>query len=239
MLTNLHYYDFYKPYIINNSNSNTDRVYSRRRTNNHVYKDSSVYLNKSLKKDVVNYAKEIYKSVTDLKLNSKKILDDINYYKKAMEFEQPIENFESFAEGFEIDIKNYISAYNNSTSFLMTQSHSQGLNSFANKLLHETHNYSGALNKAVIIRDERGLIPKEGENISDPLWHSKNSYKILDKVEDYFASVYDDTSKALKAPMSNHMNFKNLNYYYNYKIAAIQVDTFKIINNGLLVNIAL
>jgi len=48
--------------------------------------------------------------------------------------------------------------------------------------------------------------------------------------------VYESTGDFLQLPLSEHMNFRNLKYYYNYKTGSISKDSFTIIESGMIVN---
>ena len=76
------------------------------------------------------------------------------------------------------------------------------------------------------------------ENYFDSL-SPKNISENIKELREFCKSIYNDTCEIMTVPMEEHMNFKNLNYYYNYIFSNEKPNTVKIIETGMLVDIIL
>lgn len=241
MLTNLYYYDYYKPYIVKTPDYYIGKAKSSRANNrtddqNQIGEDSgySVYLNKSYNKNVISYANSIYKNITKLKDTSKKIINDLDFLKKFVGFSEF--DKDAYTEVLNKDIENFTVSYNNSHEFLEKQGHSKSLKEFSDRIESNVIKNSNVLRRVGITKNNEIM---ESSGILDSFWNKKMNRQNINNVKEAFETIYDDTTKTLQTPMSNHMGFKNLSYYYNYIADKVHVDTFKIISSGMIVNLAL
>jgi hypothetical protein len=50
--------------------------------------------------------------------------------------------------------------------------------------------------------------------------------------------VYKKTADFLDKPLSEHMSFRPLSYYYSYKFGAVTHNPFRLVESGMLVDLA-
>lgn len=238
MLTSMFYYEHYRPYILGTPgySGNSSRASGKKSVIAEKKDDLlGVALNKSLNKDVVNYAKNIYRNTTELKYASKKLSSDVKNYSKYKDYEEFDQ--EIFEKNFENDLTRFAGAYNKSVKFLRGQQHSAYLDESAGKLEDAVYRSGKILSVMGVRKNEDGELSVDGEQ--NMFWNGKNMPAKTEAANKLFSKVNDRTTEILNYPMSKHMNFKSLNYYYNYEVDDVQVDSFQIIKTGLLVNIAL
>lgn len=238
VLTSMYYYQHYRPYMIKpaDASNRSDAIAKKQIVTENKEKPAEVALNKSLNSDVINYAKGIYSNVTDLKYTSKKIAGDVrNYskYKDYPEFDQDV-----FEEHFEKDLESFASSYNSSRKFLKGQQHSPYLAEVAGSLEKVVDDSAKVLSAMGMKRGKNGdIIINRAEEES--FWKTGDVKQKTEDAEKLFSAMSEEATEVLNNPMAKHMNFKSLNYYYNYQVDKVQVDSFQIIKTGLLVNLAL
>lgn len=240
MLTSLYYYGYYKPYIVNDikrgNNKNTrissykQAIAEKNRTENSNTDLFSYYLNNAYKKEVVNYAADISSKYNGLKFDSQYILNKINSYDYEDEFS---DNKNSLKSGF----KRFTDRYNQYLDFSTdNEQTSVFLNEYTENINYRLDSNMDSLNSFGISKDENGYLHFD-ENYFDSL-DEKSFIQNENGIKNFCEQVYNDTCDAMSIPMAEHMNFKKLEYYYNYIYSDKNYNPFKIIETGLLVDIS-
>lgn len=232
MLTSLYYYNYYRPYIIKNNSNSIKNNLNRKDTKTFSNKEDnkfSFFLNKSLKNEVVQYASNISKDFNKIKDTSKYISYLIG--SKNSNIDEKKKNLSS-------NISDFVKEYNEYLDFAeINDKHSGALDDYANSIKYHVNNNIDNLNLiGVTVNTDEKLSFNEEKifNIKDSKF-----YDTIGNVKDLYNDIYFDTCEIMSFPMSKHMNFKGLDYYYNYKYASIEPNTFKIIEEGMLVDIML
>ncbi len=234
MLTNIYYFGFYKPYIFVNAN---DKTKIKPKLSRITYKealenmpDTSFLLNKSLNDNVVKYAKDITESVVGVKEAAFNI---IRHMEGASEYvyEESIALTRRFISK---DIKHFVNIYNKAIDFMSTQNHSRILKDYSERLVDTVASSEESLQGIFITRDIYNNL--DFDDIQFETAKQKKLNAAIDNSLDTFYQIYDLSVETLTAPLSEHMNFRNLNFYYNYKYGSIYSDTFRIIQNGLIID---
>ncbi len=238
MLTNLFYYDYYKPYIFKNeklvSKYNITAGSSAAPVNKENFDadgdgEFSFFLNKAYKSEVVRYAENISKDFNSIK----NIARSISYKMK-----DPYFAFENKRELIAESLDELTEKYNTYKDFAFENAkHSPILNSFFESLKYRVDFDAETLSVFGI-----------SENEEERLIFDRNAFDSMsvddferqrDGLEGFCDSVYNDTCEVMTVPMEEHMNFKNLNFYYNYIYSSEEHNTVKIIETGMLVDISL
>lgn len=236
MLTNLYYYEFYKPYMLQVTGGGVNSVPKRSKITDKSQieqgKEAAFLLNKSLKSDVIGYARNVSHSVVGTKEAAKDLIIDMENFNKNV-YNKDLDTARRWvSEG----ISHFTDTYNSAMSFLFSQSHSGDLRGFGESLAQTLgYNRENLQSLGLSLGDTGRLSYDAG--YFEKLDHSKINIAIGENLN-LFQNVYDSSSDVLRTPLTEHMNFKNLNYYYNYKYGMIQADTFKIIESGMLVDMA-
>ncbi len=200
--------------------------------------DDKVYLNRSLKKDVVDFANNLSKSVLTVKDSSKYLLF------KMDKFDDVEEDFDS--EGLEDadrestydELNNFAKSLNRSSDFLENQQQSQGIVNFSGKISELMGENADSLGKLGITKSSEDGKVTFDESVVQNL-NSVDLISAVKNIKPMVKEIYNDSKHILESPLSNHMNFKGLTYYYNYKYPSIKQDTFKLIESGLVVDVLL
>jgi len=229
MVTNVYYFTHYAPYIVNNLKRKRIAGYSRSEV--FVSDEGETYvLNKSLKKEVVGYATELSRAVNGLKDSSKYIIRDVRAFNKN----EKEAGFMQTVAWMSDNISNFVESYNRTISFANKNKDSRVLTEFADDLSYDLSVSLTALSRYHMTEDDGALLAFDESALKND---SKKNVRIANKQNlPFFEHVYDSSGKLLTAPLSEHMNFKNLKYYYNYKTGKISQDTFAIIGSGMIVN---
>jgi len=239
MLTNIFYYDFYKPYIFKNekltqkypftysqSSDKTGSILSDESSE----KEYSFFLNKTFKNEVVNYAETISSDLNSIKNSVKNIINKINdnYF-----------NYSSKLESLKNELSEFVTKYNSYKDFVQENyKHSPLLSNFSDSLRFRVENNQTVLSKfGVYYNDEMNEM-----SFDEEFFDSLSTKDIVSDISELFnlcEDIYDDTCEIMTVPMEEHMNFKSLNYYYNYIFSNENHNTVKIIETGMLVDISL
>jgi len=234
MLTNIYYYDFYKPYLLSTQTADTQTPAPRRKKVAEKApvstQDYKVLLNKSMKTDVVSYARNVSDSVVGAKNVSKNLVRDMEDFNK-----NTYKHGYSTAKGWiSDDLDAFAKQYNDSVKFLSSQQHSPALRKFAGNIKAKVTDGVGELQPLGVSMDETGALSFDKEkfgNLNEAQIHQGIGQSI-----NLFSNLYNDSANVLSEPLTEHMKFKGLGYYYNYKLGAMESDTFKIIESGMLVD---
>lgn len=239
MLTNLYYYDYYRPYILKNENlksinrrnttkSNEDTSSSYSSEANESTKSFSFFLNKSLKNEIINYASTISKDFNSMKDTARFMSNKLNKNNLSDK-----ENIEDISNGLD----DFVNEYNEYLDFAEDNyENSNVLRDYAENVI-------------TMVSENKDYLAQIGININedkkltiDKTKFEKNINNITDiseNIKKMYNDIYEDTCAVMNMPLSQHMNFKNLSYYYNYKYASIDYKTFNITDTGMLVDIRL
>lgn len=231
MLTSVYYYGYYKPYILNNRPKIGE---GRRQTVSDKPNDPSLretfVLNNALKKEVVQYASNLSGTVNYLRETSRDLLQDIFNFQRATE-----ENgIQSAKRELSDDLADFVDAYNKNLRFTQEDSTSKQLKFFVNDLTYDVSISTTSLSKYGISVDENDVMSFDSD-FFDKL-KSKNVLEANKGNHALLKNIYDSTGEFLTMPLSEHLKFKNLGYYYNYKLGTIEKDSFKLIQSGMIID---
>lgn len=251
MLTNIFYYDLYKPYIFKNEKIASKQIVNYPKMENERMSDFSsetennkneysFFLNKSFKSEIINYAETISLDLNSIKNAAKNIINKTDSY------------FDTVKEYLKTELKEFSKRYNSYTDFAdKNHKHSPLLSTFSDSLEYRVESNYEILSKFGISYVENDIIRENNENGKDGyinLFFDENYFDSLSNKEireninelrEFCKSIYDDTCEIMTVPMEEHMNFRNLNYYYNYIFSNEKPNTVKIIETGMLVDIVL
>lgn len=247
MLTNIFYYDFYKPYIFKNEkltsklpvNYAKNEGQKKNVSSNSKENEYSFFLNKTYKTEIVNYAESISFDLNSIKNAAKNIINN----------SLSIFNFDALKENFKSELNEFEKNYNSYLDFAdKNKNNSPLLSNFADNLQYRVETNLDSLSNFGISFDDE-LLETDGNNLSfsrlnfdENFFDSLSQEYILKNVgelKNFCKTIYDDTCEIMTVPMEEHMNFKNLNYYYNYIFANENHNTVQIIETGMLVDIVL
>ena len=225
MLTSIYYYGHYRDFVQRGVGKDNGRIWLKHDESRLLPKNSVVQLNKALNARVVDYAKTLSTSIIGLKDAAKMFLYDAH----AMTRNGP-DTFESHIRWIEEDLNNFIDSYNGLQNIAVTTNHSASLPIFA----HNIRNF------AVDNRDilsHLGVIAAYEDGLSYHGFGAATSHEIVREAATVFRDAYEVAVSFLDRPLTHHMEFKGLNYYYNYTIGSIEENTFRLVDTGLLVDI--
>lgn len=243
MLTNIHYFKHYVNYMQKTPPTRRSGRSSSVRTLGRVWQtprpapvinDPAVLLNKAYKNQVVRYANDLSRSVVGLKDAAKMFVFDGAYANKNYDLTGLEPNWPWLAE----DINNFVSSYNSIQSLAQTTNHSPDFLRFSYNIMGYMQGSQHILHSiGVGFASNRGY--KESYELE---FYNRQVPDIgtaqIDNAMEFFSRAYGFVRDFLSQPLSHHMEFKGLNYYYNYKIGEMEENTFGIIDSGLIVDIA-
>lgn len=234
MLTSVYYYNHYKPYILKNYNNEKIadvKGIKRQVSADNPFKEKFI-LNNSVKQEVMSYATYLSGSVNHLRDSSRDVLYEIHNFKR-----NAVENgLDTAKEDLSEGIDAFVDAYNNNVNFKRESTKSRSLNFFINDLTYDVSISTTALSKFGVELSGSGEMSFNKEYFdslkgSEVMEANKHNYSL-------FKNVYDATGDFLTMPLAEHMGFKNLGYYYNYKLGTMEKDSFRLIQSGMIIDTA-
>ena len=223
MISTLHYYNSYNQFILDNKKARENKSSSYKNikvAKEYKNTDFTYFLNKSLNDNIKSYMFELSSNFNSLKNISN------NIYEK-MYYNLPIDTLDD-------NIENFISTYNRFIGFL--QENIENSKHFEN-ILENTKN---TINNNLEILDSLG-ISVSNSGFLDVKEDTNLDKNYIDKedIKTFYNNLYNEICVFMKEPMSNYMDFKDFSYYFNYSCDYNKDKSFKIIEQGLLVNISL
>jgi S-formylglutathione hydrolase FrmB len=61
----------------------------------------------------------------------------------------------------------------------------------------------------------------------------------LDGLAEAAEKIYNKTTDFLTVPLSEHMSFYPLSYYYDYRLGGIAQNMYEVVSSGLIVDVAI
>jgi len=187
---------------------------------------SAVLLNKAQNSRVLEYARGLSTSIVGLKDAAKMFLYDMHLIDRG-----GMMAFESHLQWVEEDLRNFISSYNNIQHITHNYDHSQELSHFAQNMRVFTDQRSQILSHLGVISYDDDSLTYHGMGTTGTKEAAKNAV-------DTFKGAYNATRDFLIHPLAQHMEFKGLNYYYNYTIGSESGSTFGLVGSGMLLDVA-
>ena len=232
MLTSIYYYRYYRPYMMRTLGP-TGAVAPKRAPiakKPEPEPNLSVLLNKSLKVDVVTHARQTSASINGVKDGARRVTHAMEgFNQNAYRYGLPMAR-----EDVSSELMAFANSFNKSVEFMSGQPHSRSLQDFAEDLV------------ALVLRSRRefefvDIFTEDGRSLlfaeEDFLERDQDDLNIaFGQSIGTFMQTYKDSTAMLNMPLTEHMNFQNLNYFYNYRMGTLVDETFKIIESGLIIN---
>jgi len=235
MLTSVFYYNLYKPYIVSNSagrgeqhSPRRNRIADKRET---PETSGPIFvLNKSLKRDMVNYARSVSHGVVDLRAATYRTAGDMQEFNRTAH-QQGWE----YAVGTLVNnLSEFTENYNKSAAFMQVQDHSAGLRAFSYEIADNVYYNKSRLEMLGINLSEGGQLSFDSNRVRSMSFEEVNA-AIGENIE-IFSGLQSFTQQFLTEPLAEHMRFRGLSYHYNYQRGTMETDGFGLLEMGLLVN---
>ena len=235
MLTKAYYFNLYRPYIVGIRDRN-DATVKRARIAKTTPKEKldqgmMIVLNKSLKSEIVRYARNVSDGVTGFKSSLHMLLSDMGSFGLNAMYN----GYDSATLLVEDSLMAVTKAYNSSTSFLENQTQSAQLRSFSQALRERLMQGGDRLKSLGLTFEDEGrnlhFEPEVFRSMSQIELHAAIGANMQ-----VFHSMHQSAATVLTEPLSSHMHFKGLSYHYNYKLGRMVEDGFGIIESGMIVD---
>ena len=234
MLTNVYYYNFYRPYIMGSRNQIQDTSKRARiavqRSQNAMNPDMQYVLNKSLSSEIVHYAQNVSFGVTGFRTAVRRLLQDMGSYNRNALYEGQ----EATRDQLERQLAAVSELYNANTAFLRQQQHSPSLRTLSFELGDNVYYNRSELGRLGFVLSQDQTVHFDAE-----AFRQLNHNEVRDAIGEsrpVFNSLYQRTGEILSAPLSQHMQFRGLSYHYNYQVGRMVEDGFSIIESGMLID---
>ena len=244
MLTTLFYYDYYKPYMIGGVTSNKNMPAQRikrasakqdviDRTFN-APNGAVIERNMSVKAEVISYARNFSSGVTGIKDGAKSLINNADYIK----FTAHSEGMDSAVEWLQEEVASFAGAFNKANDFAKNQEHSTAVSDFVDDVAGELLSNADSLAPAGLSFNANGsLLVNEGVFGEDISFARLSS--LLEGLTETVGKVYKTATDFLTAPLSEHMGFRSLSYYYDYRLGGIAHNSMNIVSSGLIVDVSI
>ncbi len=233
MITMLQYSVGYR-YALNNRKTNSTQKSSGIKNLDKVYKTSAKeninrqnFLNKTNNKEVIDFMKEIAGNVNTFKTALSSLSTDIKYIKKFKTFDDEDEKL------IEEDLNNLTSSLNKIRNIIddnKDKTNTKKMEKFEKRIFDNYEKHKKEFEKL-------GIEYVDGEFKKNKKMDSDYFIKNIDSFKEKIDSLNEETNKFLDVPMTEFVQFKNLNFYVNYSFKNKYSDTFKLIESGSLLNI--
>ena len=222
MISTLHYYNSYKPFILDKQRARERKASPYKQTQGQKYKDTELtyFLNKSLNDNIKSYMFELSSNFNGLKNVANNIYEKMYY---GLSLDTLDENFEKFTH-----------TYNRFKGFLEENTENSG--NFTN-ILEKTKDI---INENVDILDNIGIDISENGFLKLRKDDDTKNYNVEDEqIKKFYRNIYEKMCEFMSQPMSSHMEFKDFSYYFNYSGNYDKNNSFKLIEQGILVDISM
>jgi len=234
VLTNIFYFGHYRDFALrasSGSNSNFNRSLLNRaqiQTMHRAEGTSAVQLNKTLDNRILHFAKALGENVLILKDSARMFANNM----QSLDIAASVGNTYNQLQWIEEDLRSFALSYNNLNYIHQATGHSQNLSHLTHSIRNVTQGNETLLSHlGIVVADAGGLTYHGIGNTA--------SREITQQAAMALKNAYDAARDFLSHPMSHHMEFKNLNYYYNYTIGNTPNDTFRLLESGILIDIAI
>lgn len=222
MISTLHYYNSYKPFILDRQRARERKASPYKQTQGQKYKDTELtyFLNKSLNDNIKSYMFELSSNFNGLKNVANNIYEKMYY---GLSLGNLDENFEKFTH-----------TYNRFKGFLEENTENSG--NFTN-ILEKTKDI---ISENVDILDNIGIDISENGFLKLRKDDDTKNYNVEDgQIKKFYRNIYEKMCEFMSQPMSSHMEFKDFSYYFNYSGDYDKNNSFKLIEQGILVDISM
>ena len=222
MISTLHYYNSYKPFILDKQRARERKASPYKQTQGQKYKDTELtyFLNKSLNDNIKSYMFELSSNFNGLKNVANNIYEKMYY---GLSLDTLDEKFEKFTH-----------TYNRFKGFLEENTENSG--NFTN-ILEKTKDI---INENVDILDNIGIDISENGFLKLRKDDDTKNYNVEDgQIKKFYRNIYEKMCEFMSQPMSSHMEFKDFSYYFNYSGDYDKNNSFKLIEQGILVDISM
>lgn len=222
MISTLHYYNSYKPFILDRQRARERKASPYKQTQGQIYKDTELtyFLNKSLNDNIKSYMFELSSNFNGLKNVANNIYEKMYY---GLSLGNLDENFEKFTH-----------TYNRFKGFLEENTENSG--NFTN-ILEKTKDI---ISENVDILDNIGIDISENGFLKIRKDDDTKNYNVEDEqIKKFYRNIYEKMCEFMSQPMSSHMEFKDFSYYFNYSGDYDKNNSFKLIEQGILVDISM
>ncbi|MCL2704389.1 MAG: hypothetical protein FWE91_12435 [Defluviitaleaceae bacterium] len=218
MLTNVYYYNIYQPFIMQRQSGPDKSAKSVLSTyagnaSGHMRPGAQVTRNTSMKRDVSDFVGAVCRNVTEMRDCAKYLsLNTESYYVNVLH-----ESFDKSKQWVEEDVSMFVNAYNTAVSFGMKQEHSPELTRYAGELKDIALSYNTLLDGiGVSVHRDGDYLSFSPGKIHDldflAFGHSVSG------AAQAANAVYERTVELLQLPAAAHMDFRQLSFYYNYRV---------------------
>ena len=212
MISTLHYYNSYKPFILDKQRARERKASPYKQTQGQKYKDTELtyFLNKSLNDNIKSYMFELSSNFNGLKNVANNIYEKMYY---GLSLDTLDEKFEKFTH-----------TYNRFKGFLEENTENSG--NFTN-ILEKTKDI---INENVDILDNIGIDISENGFLKLRKDDDTKNYNVEDgQIKKFYRNIYEKMCEFMSQPMSSHMEFKDFSYYFNYSGDYDKNNSFKLI----------
>jgi len=234
MLTSVFYYSLYRPYIVGGTNSRNDGSPRRERINtareNEAAAGRVFVLNKSLQTEILSHAQSITSGVTSLRSSTGRTASDMENFNRTVHRE----GWEDAVNGLARNLSGFANGYNQSVEFMQAQEHSAGLRAFSEEVTDNVFYNRGRLEMLGLTLSEGGRLAFSQDQIRGMSYQQINA-AIGENIE-IFEGLRAYTNQMLSEPLIEHMQFRGLNYHYNYQLGRMETEGFNLLEAGMLVD---
>ncbi|MCL2204116.1 MAG: hypothetical protein FWB88_09295 [Defluviitaleaceae bacterium] len=236
MLTSVFYYNLYKPYIVSNANNRGGEHFSPRRSRIADKRDAPetsgpiFVLNKSLKNEVIRYARSVSHGVVDLRVATHRTANDMQDFNRTAH----LEGWETAVGNLVENLTSFAHNYNRSAGFMQAQDHSAGLRAFSYEVADNVFYNRSRLEMLGLSLSENGHFTFDSEQVRAMSFEEVN-VAIGENIE-IFSGLQSFTQQLLSEPLVEHMRFQGLSYHYNYQRGQMETDGFSLLEMGMLVD---
>jgi hypothetical protein len=235
LLTNIHYFGQYRDFALRNSsgrNNNFNKaLYDRVRSSQTTAEApemvrTQIHLNKAYNNRVLQYVRILGQNIISLRDASRLFVQDSG----NLDFTAGGNlTFTDHLRWIEEDLRNFAMSYSNLDYLSRNVGHSPGLSNFTHSIRTITRGHEAYLSHLGIMSADEGGLSYHG------IGHGAN-IEITRSAAAAFQATYEVSKGFLDHPMTHHLEFRDLNYYYNYTIGNPPQDSFLLIESGILMD---
>ena len=239
MITSLHYFTQYRDYALRTSqgrnNNPNGALYSRAQSKRATASTNAAFgtqnapvvqLNKAYSTNVMQYIRALGENIIVLNNASKLFVADTNSMatQVGQDFGQ-----EGHLRWIDEDLRNFANSYNNLDYLSRRAGRSPELGNLTHSIRTITQGHEPLLSHLGIITADEGGLAYHGIG-------QAASLEITRAAANAFQATYEASRDFLAHPMTTHMQFRELDYYYSYTIGSSPQEVYRLVESGILLD---
>jgi len=134
------------------------------------------------------------------------------------------------------DVKSFVESFNASRVFADTQTGGSAIKSLTSGIADGVYKNIQSLNGLGVTASEDGTLSFDRTKIDGASYAELAD--ALRGAKSLASDIYGKSAAFIDTPLADHMNFKQLSYYYSYKLGSVTANPYQLVESGMIYDVA-